>query len=225
MLYLKQKLKALTKSNLFIKILSAIIYMYINIVYFTSKKYFIFSKKFNKSKHIKGSFIYAFWHNRLSLAFYLAPPKTKINILISEHKDGKIIAQTSRLFGRKIITGSSNKISIKSLRNIIKCLVNKESLAITPDGPRGPVYEINSNIAKIAQKTSTTIIPISFSCKKKKIMNSWDNFIVPLPFNQIYLIYGNPIDPTQNNIEKLLKKELDRLHKEYDSKFNENVSI
>jgi lysophospholipid acyltransferase (LPLAT)-like uncharacterized protein len=185
----------------------------------TSKKYYIYSEKFNKKLIEENNFIGAFWHNRLSMMFFLRHKKIKDNVLISEHKDGRVIASTSSLFGVNIITGSSSNISMESLKNIIRCLTKGENLTITPDGPRGPVYQINSNIAKIAQKTSKMIIPISFSCKKKIILRSWDRFIFPLPFNTIYFVYGNPIYPDNADIKTALKNELDRIYKEFDKKF------
>lgn len=215
----KKQIKEITKSKCFLKILSALIYIYINIVYFTSKKYVIYPKSFNKTLYQKENAIYAFWHNRLSLMFFMQPKKIKTNVLISEHKDGQLIADTSLLFGTKVIEGSSSNISMTSLKRIIKSLVSGESLAITPDGPRGPVYQINSNIAKIAKRTAKTIIPMSFSCKKKKTMRSWDKFILPLPFNTLYLVYGKPIKPTDKDIDILLKKELNQLHQKFDKKF------
>ncbi len=219
MLQLKHLFKKLTKSGPFIQILSVLIYIYINIVYLTSKKYYIYSEKFNKRLIKENNAIYAFWHNRLSLMFFLRHKKITTNVLSSEHKDGRIMTSTSSLFGINTITGSSSNISMKSLKTIIRCLTKGENLVITPDGPRGPVYQINSNIAKIAQKTSTMILPISFSCKKKKILRSWDKFILPLPFNTIYFVYGNPIYPDNADINTALKKELDRLYKEFDAKF------
>ncbi len=221
----KKQIKAITKSKCFLKILSALIYIYINIVYLTSKKYVIYPKSFDKTLYQKQNAIYAFWHNRLSLMFFMQPKKIKTNVLTSKHKDGQLVADTSLLFGTTVIEGSSSNISMNSLKKIIKSLVSGESLAITPDGPRGPVYQINSNIAKIAKRTSKTIIPMSFSCKKKKIMKSWDKFILPLPLNTIYLVYGTPIKPTEKNIDILLKKELNQLHKKFDKKFTEHADI
>lgn len=221
----KKQIKTVTKSRCFLKILSALVYIYINIVYFTSKKYVIYPKSFNKNLYQKENAIYAFWHNRLSLMFFMQPKKIRTNVLISEHKDGQLIADTSVLFKTKIIEGSSSNISMSSLKRIIKSLVAGESLAITPDGPRGPVYQINSNIAKIAKRTSKTIIPMSFSCKKKKIMKSWDKFILPLPLNTIYLVYGTPIKPTESNIDDLLKKELNHLHIKFDKKCTQHAAI
>ena len=117
-----------------------------------------------------------------------------------------------------VIWGSSNKNPTNSLKKIFAKLKEKECLAITPDGPRGPVFEINSNIVKIASKFKLNIIPVTFGASKKKIFKSWDKFMLPLPFSRISLIYGNPVEVPAElteeqiyNLNSIIKKELNTI--------------
>jgi hypothetical protein len=210
--------KNILKSEIILKIFGFLIFLYLHIVYYTSKKSFTYSRKFEKKAYHSKSTLIAFWHNRLALIPFIAPINIKVNILHSGHRDGNIIRNIMHLFNFKTISGSSNKDGAKAIRQILRTVKNNESVAIVPDGPRGPIYKINGAIAKIASKTKTSIIPLSYNCKRKKVFNSWDKFILPLPFNEISFFFGDPIDIKYNasendikNVESMLKKSLDKI--------------
>ena len=215
---MKFSYKNILKNELVLKIFSFLIFLYLHIVYYTSKKSFIYSGKFEKNIYDSQSTLIAFWHNRLALIPFIAPKNIEVNILHSGHRDGNIIRNIMHLFGFKTISGSSNKDGAKALRKILKTVKDNEAVAIVPDGPRGPIYKINGAIAKIASKTKTPIIPLSYNCKRKKTFNSWDKFILPLPFNKISFFFGDPINVKHNasendikNVESMLKKSLDKI--------------
>ena len=66
--------------------------------------------------------------------------------------------------------------------------------AITPDGPRGPLREVQPGALHLAQVTGCPIVPVAFGARRKWVFNSsWDEFIVPKPFNRIAVMYGEPI--------------------------------
>ena len=81
----------------------------------------------------------------------------------------------------------------KALRNIIKTLRSGQSVGITPDGPRGPRMKMNSAIIKIAGLTGYKILPLSCSVKNKFFLNSWDKFLVALPFGKGCFVWGKPL--------------------------------
>lgn len=215
---MKFRYKTILKSEVALKIFSFIIFLYLHIVYYTSQKSFNYSKKFEKKIYNSKSTLISCWHNRLALVPFIAPTNIKVNILHSGHRDGNIIRNIMHLFNFSTISGSSSKGGANALRQILKTVKNNESVGIVPDGPRGPIYNINGAIAKIASKTETMIIPISYNCRKKKVFNSWDKFILPLPFNKIAFFFGDPINVKQNasekdikNAESMLKKSLDKI--------------
>lgn len=191
------KIKKITKSVFFQKILGFIIYIYIVLCYKTSKWSVV---DFNKQKH-NHSTIYCFWHGRLAMAAYSYYKKSGMNVLISPHSDGEIIKNTMSHFNFATISGSSKKNSVLSLKHIIKKLNNNENVAITPDGPKGPAHKINSNIIEISRITKAPIMPIAFSMSRNIILNSWDSFMLPFPFSKGVLIYGELITvPTASTI-------------------------
>ena len=126
-----------------------------------------------------------------------------------------------------VILGSSKKGGMQAFRKMVKCLQLGESIAITPDGPKGPKEKVKEGIIKLAQMTNTPIIPLVWATRKYKIINSWDNFVLPYPFSKGIYSFGKPIHIEKEiNIKKFelerqnLEKEIKRLTKIIESKIN-----
>ena len=84
---------------------------------------------------------------------------------------------------------------------MIKKLESGSNIAITPDGPRGPVYKINSSITKVAFKYNIKLIPVACTATRYFTLNSWDKLIIPLPFGQITVKIGEPLDCTGDELQ------------------------
>ena len=200
---------------------------YIKFVSFTTKWSFI-NKKYVENLWKKNEpFILCFWHGRLLMMPLSWNNKKKINVLISAHSDGQLLSKTVKYFDIETIIGSSSKGGSEAIRNIIKSLKSGISIGMTPDGPRGPRMKINSVIIKIASLTGNKIVPLSYSVKKKIFLNSWDKFLVALPFGKGCFIWGKPIKIKKNissnenlKLSNKLEKILIKLTKETDQYCN-----
>jgi lysophospholipid acyltransferase (LPLAT)-like uncharacterized protein len=153
------------------------------------------------------NYIYAFWHGRQLFLVY-SHRFRKINILISQSLDGQLITDITRLFGFKAVRGSSTRGGMRALVELVHAAEAGDVLAFTPDGPKGPYREVQPGVLYVAQKTGLPIVPLTFSAKRKLVLNNWDKFIVPYPFNDIIVANGHPVyvHNTDNLEEK--KKEL-----------------
>ncbi|MBS57127.1 MAG: hypothetical protein CMP16_04565 [Rickettsiales bacterium] len=154
-------------------------------------------------------FILAFWHSQLMMISYCWNSNTKINILASGHSDGRFGAIVGKYFKLNNIQTSSNGSSI-SLKPIFTLLKNSNYIGITPDGPRGPNQKVSDGIIKISKATQVPIIPIGFASSKFKMLNSWDSFLITMPFAKCVFVWGNtikiPKNCNDNEIEKYKKK-------------------
>jgi lysophospholipid acyltransferase (LPLAT)-like uncharacterized protein len=65
--------------------------------------------------------------------------------------------------------------------------------AITPDGPKGPRYEAKKGIVELARLANKMILPVTYSSSKKRVIQSWDRFLLPYPFSRIVFVWGDPI--------------------------------
>jgi lysophospholipid acyltransferase (LPLAT)-like uncharacterized protein len=141
----------------------------------------------------KNQYIFCCWHNRLFLGPHLLPRNRIINALQSSHSDGMITSIAFKYLGMKVILGSTLKGGMQAFRKMVKCVNNGESIAITPDGPKGPKEMVKEGVIKLAQITGTPIIPLVWSTDKFKQVNSWDGFVIPFPFSRGVYSFGKPI--------------------------------
>jgi lysophospholipid acyltransferase (LPLAT)-like uncharacterized protein len=191
--------KLLKKNNFALSVVTKLLYNYLRVVYFTCRWQFVFSDNYNKHQFLaQKGVIFAFWHNRLALGPGIFIGHKDIHTLISTHSDGKIISNIVNKFGFGVINGSTNKNSAVALKTIIKKLHNGSNIVITPDGPRGPIYKINSNINKVAQKYNIKLIPVSCKTSRYFLLKSWDKLIMPLPFGKVTAFIGSPLVFTGN---------------------------
>ena len=189
-------------------------------------EYFEQSKK-SKIYNSRHKYIFCCWHNRLFLGPHLLPRNKVINALQSSHSDGMITSLAFQYLGMNVILGSSKKGGMQAFRKMVKRLQLGESIAITPDGPKGPKENVKEGIIKLAQITNTPIIPLVWVTRKSKIINSWDNFVLPYPFSKGIYSFGKPIHIEKEiNITEFelarqnLENEIKKLTKILESKIN-----
>lgn len=159
--------------------------------------------------------VLCFWHARLIMISFRKPKNRKTHVLISNHADGEWIAKVSVYLGIKSVRGSSSNGAVAAMRDMMKIAKSGDDLAITPDGPRGPRHEAAAGAIWAAKATGLPLIPISYSCTRAKVLNSWDRFIIPLPFGRIHYAKGEPIyvprDADEATLEALRKTLQDAL--------------
>lgn len=144
--------------------------------------------------------IFAIWHNRLSLAlviyrrFVARPwPGRRIAALVSASRDGGFLAHVLELFQVIPVRGSSSRRGAQALLELTRAAGQGVDLAVTPDGPRGPCYQVQDGVIAAAQVTGLPIVPISFDLAWKLRLRSWDRFFIPLPFSPCILRSGEPV--------------------------------
>lgn len=141
--------------------------------------------------------IWSFWHNRMFLIPWTHHewfPNIPGTILTSPSGDGQIIADICATFGIEAARGSSSKPE-KGMSALIALAAKAREgyeIGITPDGPRGPAYQMQPGIIKLAQLTGTPIIPAHMHYSRALHFKTWDKFMLPLPFSTITLVLDTP---------------------------------
>ena len=152
-----------------------------------------------------SSIIYAFWHNQMLLPSF-THRKKQVRIMISQSQDGEFIARTVSALGFVPVRGSTSRQGIKALFEMSHEGKLGHKLAITPDGPRGPRYQVQIGLLLLAQRSGLPIIPCGFAAKNRIELNSWDRFCIPKLFTPVAMIYGDPIlvdkDLSKDQLEK-----------------------
>ena len=137
------------------------------------------------------NYILAFWHGTMLLPWFLHGNPNFV-ALTSKSKDGDILANILGKWNYKVVRGSSSKGGNEALENMIEYVKNKYSIAITPDGPRGPRHEFKPGAVITAKKSGVPIVLAGVSFKKKKVLNNWDKFEIPYFFSSAKIIYSEP---------------------------------
>lgn len=137
-------------------------------------------------------FILAFWHRHLLLMPYAYRGK-RISVLVSQSKDGELIARTVARLGIDSSRGSSSRGGAAGMRSLLRKAAEGWDIAFTPDGPRGPLREVQPGVILAAAATGLPILPVAIAATRAKLLRSWDRFVVPLPFSAAHFVYGEPL--------------------------------
>jgi hypothetical protein len=206
--------KTLTRSERVRRLLCWLAAQYIRFVFVTGR-WRVIGGEVPQSFWDRGQpFILAFWHGRILMMPYCWRRRQPIKMLISQHRDGQIIARTVSHFGIETIVGSSSKGGSAALRAMLQSLKNGTCVGITPDGPRGPRMRASDGIAQVARLSGRPVIPCSFSTRRRKILGSWDRFAVALPFSEGVFVWGAPIDVPGNAKAEDLRQARDAIEEE-----------
>ncbi|MDX2226438.1 MAG: lysophospholipid acyltransferase family protein [Verrucomicrobiae bacterium] len=139
--------------------------------------------------------IIAFWHNRILITpwFYTTYfSGRRCTAMVSASKDGEILARILSYYRTPCARGSSSRKGVRAFLELLKAVEAGRDPSITPDGPRGPMYEVNPGVVKLAQKTGIEIVPLSFESARCWRLRSWDHFIIPKPFSRVEFRVGAP---------------------------------
>jgi len=147
------------------------------------------------------------WHSRLLLTPLLLG-KWQGPLVISDHRDGELIAAVFAKFDLQASRGSSSTGGAKALLSVIRLAKQGHSPGITPDGPRGPAQVVKDGVAQIAIKSKLPILPVCYATQWHWRLSSWDRFYVPKPFSKGVVTIGEPLYAQDNETTDAFKQRI-----------------
>lgn len=185
--------KRLLRSDAGLRLACWLVQAYIRLVYRTGH-WTVEGAAFPQAIRARGeAFILAFWHGRLLMMPMAWQQLGPMHMLISAHRDGKLIAGAVRAFTIDTVHGSSNDGGSAALRAMVRWLKSGDCVGITPDGPDGPAMRASRGIVAVARLAGVPIVPLAYATRARRIMKSWDRFHFPLPFSRGIFLWGEPI--------------------------------
>lgn len=136
--------------------------------------------------------VFVLWHGRLLPPTYHHRQQGVVT-LISQHRDGEYITRVVHRWGYVAVRGSSSKGGLHALRELLRHLRAGRSLAITPDGPRGPREKLKLGPLLAAQRAGAPVIPTASAASRAWFFGGWDRFLIPKPFARLQIVYGEPV--------------------------------
>ena len=161
------------------------------IKYHNEENYKLYLERENKGENI----IFGSWHGRgmlLPAIYRFRFGFNKLSMMVSQSKDGDILASYFNLLNVECVRGSAHKGGVGALKNLLKITRSGRDTAMALDGSRGPRQRIEPGMVLISQRTGIPIIPLGLSAKFSFRANSWDRCMIIFPFATIYVVFGTP---------------------------------
>ena len=191
---------------------------YMHFVFLTSKRIF-YNFDSMKEQHSKGtSMLGAIWHQDVILLPFTFRNYNVVT-MVSKSDQGEIMALVARRMGFIPVRGGSSMGGGKALSEVIDYVRSHKKIffGITVDGSRGPKYKVKKGIIVVAKESGAPIYPAKAWAKRKVLLPTWDNTLIPLPFNEFVFFQGKavhvPPDATQETIEAKREELEDELMK------------
>lgn len=150
-----------------------------------------YAEEWQRLRAERKPFVFVLWHGGLLPLTYWHRGRD-IAVLISEHRDGELIARLVHAWGYRTIRGSTTRGGGRALLEMIHELEAGSVVAVTPDGPRGPARQFQPGALVAAQRARVPIIPIAVRVDRAWRFTSWDVFLVPKPFARVTIAWGGP---------------------------------
>ncbi len=196
----KRVFKRVTKSKIFVKSFSFVMFLYASFVGKTSKWKFEGIK--NYTENDKKPIIWVGWHSRATMMPFFwtkVVENRRMSALVSPHQDGQLIANFLKWYGISPVNGSTNERAKESALELMRDLQSGVDLFISPDGPRGPRMRMKKSPIYFAQKTGAKIICVCFSTEKAFIAEkAWDKTMIALPFSKGIFAMSKPLEVPEN---------------------------
>jgi hypothetical protein len=137
-------------------------------------------------------FLLAFWHRHLLLMRY-AYRGDRMSVLVSRSRDGELISRVMAKLGIRTSRGSSSRGGAVGLRDLLREARSGSDIAVTPDGPRGPLREVQPGVVLAAAASGLPLVPVAMAATRAKELRSWDRMPVPMPLSRVEVVYGEPL--------------------------------
>ncbi len=132
------------------------------------------------------------WHGRTLLPANVFR-KRGYWALISLSRDGEVQDHIFRRFGFQTVRGSTGRGGVRAALQLARKIGEGGILAFTPDGPRGPSHKVQQGTIFLAQRSGKPIIPLGLSSRPRKLIPTWDSYMIPWPFARAAFVVGEPM--------------------------------
>ncbi|MFN4225484.1 MAG: lysophospholipid acyltransferase family protein [Hyphomonas sp.] len=214
-------MKALLRSPLFVALIGRLIWAWMALIGRTLRWRIEGTEAFRTHLSAGGpGVVLACWHETILLMpsgwtrqlRHWPERRERTAMMISLSPDGAPVAEAIRHLDLDVVRGSTSnkkkadkdKGGARAIAEAAKRLREGGVIGMTPDGPRGPRRIASAGAVTLAQRSGAVVIPYALSSKPCLRLDTWDRFIIPLPFTRGGIVFGPPIAcPREADIETL----------------------
>jgi hypothetical protein len=214
----------LKKADRFNPILIWFLSAFYKIYLLTLRKKVVFSPEFEDYLKTKKPVLLSFWHQDVNTLLYITWKFTTLS-MISDSKDGQLVAQVMEQMGSVAARGSSRTNPVKALKGFIRLMrTGKYWASVAVDGPKGPPKKAKSGIVESARIFKCPIFSVSAAYSSKwTLKKSWDNTIIAKPFSKVVFYFGPALEEVTKDMDPKNPELLARLDESMSR--NQNLAL
>jgi lysophospholipid acyltransferase (LPLAT)-like uncharacterized protein len=183
-----------------------------NFIRFVGRTLRLRTPGYEKIRNLPGGVIICGWHGKSLIPGFFFRNKG-VWVIISQSRDGEIQNVIFSSLGYEVIRGSTGRGGVRAAVEGIRALKKGATMAITPDGPRGPSGVVQGGVMLMAQKSGAALVPVGISARPRWIAPTWDHYMFPWPFARAVFLFGDPIYVPEASTEmeiEVLRLELEK---------------
>jgi len=146
--------------------------------------------------------VFVLWHNRLFMVGEMTRRfrgSHRVYALISASRDGAWLSAFFTACGLGAVRGSTSRFGREAAKALVEVLRSGQDVGITPDGPRGPAYELKPGALVVARRARSAVLLLGLDYEHSWRLPSWDGFHVPMPFSRMRLrVVSFKVDPRED---------------------------
>ncbi|HED14282.1 MAG TPA: DUF374 domain-containing protein [Gammaproteobacteria bacterium] len=174
------------------RLLTMLAMIAVRLIYGTCRVVWLWDDELQKMYGLGSSWIFSTWHSNALTGVWVARNR-KLGMLVSASGDGDMLAAVIKYFGNCPIRGSSSRGGASGLRQVVRFL-HHDPVVFTPDGPRGPLHQVQPGVIGAARLSGVPIIPVHFEANRHwTFTKAWDQQKIAKPFSTIFVGIGDPI--------------------------------
>jgi lysophospholipid acyltransferase (LPLAT)-like uncharacterized protein len=185
-----------------------VLFQLVEILCRTLRVNFINKEIVNELERQNQNYILGFWHGTMLLPWYINKNKNFAG-LTSKSKDGDLLAKILKKWNYSVLRGSSSEGGDIAMGLMIDFARNGYSIAITPDGPKGPPHKLKAGAVVSAKRAGLPLVLVGIGYKNKRYLKSWDSFQIPKFFTRANVIYSDPVYIKENLSREEISKIID----------------
>ena len=122
-----------------------------------------------------------------------------------------LLAGLGERLNDEVVVCCSSRKGDSACRQLAEFVAQVKDVMVTPDGPRGPAYELGQGVVFLAQQSGAAVVPVNLEYSSCWRLKSWDRFILPKPFSKVQVIFGCPPHVRLTKAESEFERERWRL--------------
>jgi lysophospholipid acyltransferase (LPLAT)-like uncharacterized protein len=146
-------------------------------------------------ERLRTPYILALWHGRIIGSLMDTFDRGGV-AMASRSNDGALAAGILEGVGVKAARGSSShggREALDEMEELVR--LGRSFAALTVDGPRGPWRKLKPGVVALARHLDIPLYAVTFSCRRSRLLHTWDRMVVPRPFSRVVVQYSGPWEP------------------------------